>query len=118
MNLFLLGWNLAKNLKSDSLIQFRRTCDVHPFLDPNTLWSIGEGNSVFAVSMHTAASVSAPRTYVDRRDDQVTSYGGCLVNPSGNFWPHEAGQVASNWAQIDNAQVNLVRPGPGTFTTP
>ena len=71
MNLFLLAWNLSNEKVPLVLSELDNMKAVYQLLDPNTIWSFGQGSCVFAASMHTANDAAAPRIYVKRSENQV-----------------------------------------------
>jgi hypothetical protein len=72
MNLFVLGWNLPKEMFPRVLAELRRMSDIYPQLDPHTIWHSGERQMAFGASMHTSAAAAAPRRYVWREQGQAT----------------------------------------------
>jgi len=103
MNLFILGWNLPKELSSVALAELGQMIEVYPQLDPETIWHYGKGEGAFAASMHTAPQAAAPRRYVWQSEDQVTFYDGCLVDRTGSFPAHDAEALSSHWDQLPEA---------------
>ena len=103
MNLFLLAWNLPKEKVPLVLSEIDKMKTVYQLLDPNTLWSFGQGSRVFAASMHTANEAAAPRIYVRQSDNRVVLYEGSLVDQTGRFPAHDAEALAAHWHDLSSA---------------
>lgn len=103
MNLFLLAWNLPEDQVPCILSEIRKMREIYQLLDPNTIWSFGQGKPVFAASMHTANHTAAPRTYVKQSEHEVVLYEGCLVDRTGNFNAHDAEALSVNWDYLPNS---------------
>ncbi|WP_041237707.1 hypothetical protein [Gloeothece citriformis] len=76
---------------------------VYPLLDPETLWSFGQGTGVFAASIHTANDTVAPRVYVKHNDTQVVFYDGCLVDCTDRFQAHNAQALLEYWDELPSS---------------
>ena len=103
MNLFLLAWNLPNEKVPLVLSEIDKMKAVYQLLDPNTIWSFGQGSPVFAASMHTANEAAAPRIYVKRSENQVVLYEGSLVDRTGSFNPHDAEDLSLHWNDLPSA---------------
>lgn len=103
MNLFLLAWNLPDDKVPFVLSEIHNMRAVYQLLDPNTIWSFGQGTRVFAASMHTANNAAAPRIYVKRSENQVVLYEGCLVDRTGSFHAHDAEALSLHWNDLPSA---------------
>jgi len=114
MNLFVLAWNLAEDLSATILGELQRMTDTYPELDPDSLWTFGDGRRIFAASIHTPLSALGTRRYVWIDENSATFYDGTAVDSLGDRPVYDAKFLASAWNELPgflDGQYSLARVG-------
>ncbi|MDJ0701082.1 MAG: hypothetical protein QNJ07_14620 [Woeseiaceae bacterium] len=100
MNLFLVGWNIGKSNKRQLESAFDDLLHVRTTLDRSTFVSMGDGDPVFAATVHTAEALAHPRRYVCRGDGRLTFYDGCVVDRNDEFQACDSSELAARWSRL------------------
>jgi asparagine synthase (glutamine-hydrolysing) len=97
MNLFILGWNLPREIFPTIMVKLRQMIEIYPQLDPQTIWHLAEGGTAFAASMHTSVEAAAPRNYIWRNNNQVTFFEGSILTWTKGIRANNAAMLARHW---------------------
>ena len=99
MNLFVVGWNCQTEECLRATSALRSMHDTYTLLDRETL-EVWNGTRGFAAWMHTNRDTARPRRYVHRADGELVLYDGIAVDPTGRITAHDAGALATHWAEL------------------
>jgi asparagine synthase (glutamine-hydrolysing) len=100
MNLFVVGWQLPDGAAPLIRLAFAKTSEAYPQLDPSTGWEYGDGQNVFAGSMHVHQGALGNRRYVWRDATGVSFYDGSIVDSVGDRAFYDAQELALHWEEV------------------
>ena len=106
MNLFLVGWNLPRELRARITRELGRMVEIYPQLDPRTLRYGEIGERAVVAALTTAEAAAAPRRYLHlatalpAAPTAAVLYDGSLVDRRGGFTAPDAAALAAHWDEL------------------
>ena len=103
MNIYLLAWNMRKEMQMVAVSAMQKITSIYPQLDPETFWSRSStDNQVFLAAIQPPMSVIAPRRYLDSKGDVVVTYSGIPVNVRDTYKAHCADHLKTHWSELND----------------